>query len=139
MVLCHIGLILSVFVAISHNPAVQLFTHSLQSLPTVTRSPPEILIMSKRTAKMLPVLSQFSPVPFYRPTVQYHVLEYPKPMHFTHTVCSCIRMSHRIGLLNPSLTLESTLNINCVFCHKNFEKTENFYICNKNELLVYIL
>jgi hypothetical protein len=53
LVLCHIGLILSVFIAISHISAVQLFTHSLQSLPTITRSPPEVIIMNKRTIKVL--------------------------------------------------------------------------------------
>ena len=60
-ILFTLSLYLSVFSLI---PAVQLFTHSLQSLPTITCSPPEILIMNKSTKVMLPCLEpvQSSPI-----------------------------------------------------------------------------
>ena len=109
---------------ISLIPSVQLFTHSLHSLPTITCSPPEFLIMNKPTKICCRVLSQFSPIPFHCLTVQYHVPEHPKPMHLAHTVYCWIRISCRLSLISPSLTLDGIFNINCVFGPKNTEIPE---------------
>jgi len=62
---CAILVLYSVYLSlISLIPAVQLFTHSLLSLPTITRSSPEVLIMKKRNAKILsyPEPVQSSPI-----------------------------------------------------------------------------
>ena len=106
---------------ISLIPAVQLFTHSLHSLPTIIYSSPKILIMNKRNKRCCPHLSQFSPVPFDCLTVQYHMLEHPKPMHLAHTVYCSIRFSYRSAQISPSPILASIFSTNCVFGPKNIE------------------
>ena len=88
LVLCHIGLILCVFIGDCSHSAVQLFTHPLLSFPTITCSPPKVLTMNKRIKMMEPSLE---PVPSCRivpsySTVQYHVMEHPKPKHIAHTI-----------------------------------------------------
>jgi len=50
-------------------------------------------------------MSQFTPAPFYRLTVQYHVLEHPKPVHLAHTIYCWIRMAYQFGLKRTSRTL----------------------------------
>ena len=56
---------------ISLTPAVQLFTHSLHSLPTITCSRPEGIIINKLTTKILPTLEpvQSSPISLSDSTV----------------------------------------------------------------------
>jgi len=61
-------------------------SHYTLFLPTITCSPPEVLIMNKRTTKCFPVLSHISPVPFDYLKAQCHLLEQPKPMHLAHAV-----------------------------------------------------
>ena len=117
-ILVSFSLYLSVISLIS---AVQLFTPSLHYFPTIIYSSPEILIMNKGKKKCCPPLSQFSPVPFDCLTVQYHVLEHPKPMHLAHTVYCSIQMSYRFAQISPSQIMASIFNTNCVFCPKKIE------------------
>ena len=109
---------------ISHIPAVQLFTHSLHSLPTITFFPPEFLIKNKSTKVALPSLEpvQSSPIWLSDSTV-------PR-VGTSQTNASC---PHSL-LFNPnflsaqphntSLTVGSIFKINYVFGPKNFEIPE---------------
>jgi len=54
-----------------------------------------------------PVLSQFSPIAFFRLTVQYHDLENSKPVHLAHTDYSCL-VNEPVHS-NPILPAESTV------------------------------
>jgi len=89
--MCPICLKLCVFICDFSHSHVQLFTQSSQRLPTITRFQLQVLIMNKRSTKIFALsMRQFSPVTFYRLTVQYHVLEHPKPVHLAHTVYCCL-------------------------------------------------
>jgi len=104
---CDIFVSLSMHLSVtSLITAVQLSTHSLQSLPTIIYSASEVVIMNKRTKRWIHSLSRFLPVSFYRLTVQYYVLELPKPKHIAHTVYCWIRIAYKFELINRSLTLE---------------------------------
>ena len=109
---------------ISLIPAAQLFTHSLQSLPKITCSPPEVLITNKRTNKSCPPFEPVQSSPIW-------LSDSTLPRAGTsQTSASC---SHSL-LFYPdflsaqpyktSLTLECIFNINFVFGPKNIEIPE---------------
>ena len=126
MVLCHFDLILCVFIGDFSHSDLQLFTHSLQSLPSITCSMPKDLKKNKRTKMMESSLEPVPSCPIVPSdsTVQYHVMEHPKPKHIAHTVYCWTRNAHHSGPLRQSLTLQSIINIKCVFVYKKFEITK---------------